>query len=167
MKLRMNACDEVNHGTRATELEVKALSASGQLARYRIVHFATHGALAGQMSGNAKPCEGRFDPKAADKAKPGLGQSRNRLYGARAVKVVCAWYSSFCSICAAILSFSNRDGKGKRKTTSRTASFFLPAHFSSSTGPQAFSRPDRRMPTPVRAGRVKTGRPSRPPKAWS
>jgi hypothetical protein len=79
MKLRMNACDEVNHGMRATEREVKALSAGGQLARYRIVHFATRGALAGQMSGNAEPCEGRFDPKAADKAKPGLGRSSKSL----------------------------------------------------------------------------------------
>ena len=31
-------------------------------------------------------------------------------------------------------------------------------HFSSSTAPQAFPRPDRRMPMPARAGRVKAGR---------
>ncbi len=42
-------------GARATEREVKRLSESGQLARYRIVHFATHGALAGQVSGSAEP----------------------------------------------------------------------------------------------------------------
>jgi CHAT domain-containing protein len=42
-------------GDRATEKEVKRLSETGQLARYRIVHFATHGALAGQVSGNAEP----------------------------------------------------------------------------------------------------------------
>ncbi|MGO9173549.1 MAG: tetratricopeptide repeat protein [Rhodomicrobium sp.] len=42
-------------GARATEREVKALSASGQLAQYRIVHFATHGALAGQVSGSNEP----------------------------------------------------------------------------------------------------------------
>jgi CHAT domain-containing protein/tetratricopeptide (TPR) repeat protein len=42
-------------GARATELEVKDLSKSGQLAQYRIVHFATHGALAGQVSGSNEP----------------------------------------------------------------------------------------------------------------
>jgi CHAT domain-containing protein/tetratricopeptide (TPR) repeat protein len=47
--------DEIRLGARATEHEVKALSASGALAQYRIVHFATHGALAGQVRGNAEP----------------------------------------------------------------------------------------------------------------
>ena len=42
-------------GARATEREVKRLSESGQLAQYRVVHFATHGALAGQVKGNAEP----------------------------------------------------------------------------------------------------------------
>jgi CHAT domain-containing protein/tetratricopeptide (TPR) repeat protein len=42
-------------GARATEREVKRLSESGQLAQYRIVHFATHGALAGQVAGKAEP----------------------------------------------------------------------------------------------------------------
>ena len=38
----------------ATEAEIKALSASGALARYRIVHFATHGLLAGDVAIMAK-----------------------------------------------------------------------------------------------------------------
>jgi CHAT domain-containing protein/tetratricopeptide (TPR) repeat protein len=42
-------------GNRATEAEVKRLSEAGELAKYRIIHFATHGALAGQVSGNAEP----------------------------------------------------------------------------------------------------------------
>ena len=42
-------------GARATEREVKRLSEAGTLAQYRIVHFATHGALAGQVSGNTEP----------------------------------------------------------------------------------------------------------------
>src|SRR5204862_3558873 len=39
-------------------------------------------------------------------------------------------------------------------------------HFSGLTAPQAFPRLDRRMLTPTRAGHVKAGRSSRPPKAW-
>lgn len=47
--------NEIRLGANATEREVKRLSETGQLAQYRIVHFATHGALAGQVSGNAEP----------------------------------------------------------------------------------------------------------------
>ena len=46
---------EIRLGARANEREVKQLSETGQLAQYRIVHFATHGALAGQVAGNAEP----------------------------------------------------------------------------------------------------------------
>jgi CHAT domain-containing protein/tetratricopeptide (TPR) repeat protein len=46
---------EIRLGASATEKEVKRLSASGELARYRIVHFATHGALAGQVNGSNEP----------------------------------------------------------------------------------------------------------------
>lgn len=46
---------DIRLGARATEREIKHLSESGQLAQYRIVHFATHGALAGQVRGNAEP----------------------------------------------------------------------------------------------------------------
>jgi CHAT domain-containing protein len=42
-------------GARATETEVKRLSATGELARYRILHFATHGVLAGQLTGTREP----------------------------------------------------------------------------------------------------------------
>jgi CHAT domain-containing protein len=34
---------------RATEAEIKRLSAAGELSKYRVVHFATHGALASQV----------------------------------------------------------------------------------------------------------------------
>ena len=47
--------NEIRLGARATEREVKRLSESGRLAQYRVVHFATHGALAGQVSGSAEP----------------------------------------------------------------------------------------------------------------
>jgi CHAT domain-containing protein len=46
---------EMRIGARATETEVKRLSASGELAKYRILHFATHGTLAGQLSGTNEP----------------------------------------------------------------------------------------------------------------
>ncbi len=47
--------DAIRLGARATETEIKQLSQSGELAKYRIVHFATHGALAGQVSGDSEP----------------------------------------------------------------------------------------------------------------
>jgi CHAT domain-containing protein len=40
----------VNLGERATEARVKSLSADGTLARARIVHFATHGLVAGETA---------------------------------------------------------------------------------------------------------------------
>ena len=46
---------DVRLGALATETEIKALSANGQLAFYRILHFATHGALSGEVEGNAEP----------------------------------------------------------------------------------------------------------------
>ena len=49
------AVDDIFLGGRATEAHIKALSASGALAGYRIVHFATHGALAGQLRGTTEP----------------------------------------------------------------------------------------------------------------
>lgn len=42
-------------GARATETEIKRLSASGDLTKYKILHFATHGTLAGQISGTSEP----------------------------------------------------------------------------------------------------------------
>jgi CHAT domain-containing protein len=47
--------EDIHLGAGATERAVKELSESGRLAHYRIVHFATHGALAGQVSGASEP----------------------------------------------------------------------------------------------------------------
>ena len=47
--------DDVRIGARATEAEVKRLSSSGELGKYRILHFATHGTLAGQLKGTSEP----------------------------------------------------------------------------------------------------------------
>src|SRR5262249_7737231 len=41
--------NEIRLGERATETEIKRLSAAGELSKYRLIHFATHGALAGQI----------------------------------------------------------------------------------------------------------------------
>jgi CHAT domain-containing protein len=42
-------------GARATEPEVKRLSHAGTLAKYKIVQFATHGAVAGDISRGSEP----------------------------------------------------------------------------------------------------------------
>jgi CHAT domain-containing protein len=42
-------------GSRATERQVKKMSASGELANYRIVYFATHGVLPGRLRGSSEP----------------------------------------------------------------------------------------------------------------
>ena len=42
-------------GGHATEAAIKSLSEGGQLADYQILHFATHGALPGQVDGFAEP----------------------------------------------------------------------------------------------------------------
>ena len=49
------AGSEVLLGDRATEAAVKELSESGRLADYAIVHFATHGAITGDVKGAAEP----------------------------------------------------------------------------------------------------------------
>ena len=41
--------------SRATEREIGRLNKSGELRDFRILHFATHGALAGEASGTAEP----------------------------------------------------------------------------------------------------------------
>jgi hypothetical protein len=54
-------------------------------------------------------------------------------------------------------SFSNCDGKRKLKVIDLARSSPSCPAFSSSTAPQAFPRPDRRMLKPARTGRVKAG----------
>jgi CHAT domain-containing protein len=46
---------EILLGSRATETALKDLSDAGGLAEYAILHFATHGALTGQVNGSAEP----------------------------------------------------------------------------------------------------------------
>lgn len=61
---------EILLGSRATERFIKDLSQSGRLAEYAIIHFATHGALTGQVLGATEPgliltppAPGTNDPK--------------------------------------------------------------------------------------------------------
>ena len=44
---------DIRLGAGATEREIRRLSASGELAKYRMVHFTTHGTLAGEAQGHA------------------------------------------------------------------------------------------------------------------
>ncbi len=60
--------DEIHLGARDAEAEIKRLNENGQLAQYRIVHFATHGALAGQVEGSDEPGL-LFTPPAAPSAE--------------------------------------------------------------------------------------------------
>ena len=46
---------DVRLGQRATEAEVRRMSKAGELARYRVLHFATHGAMSGEIAGGAEP----------------------------------------------------------------------------------------------------------------
>jgi CHAT domain-containing protein len=49
------AASNIYLGARATVPEVEHLSETGALAKYRLIHFSTHGALSGQIGGNAEP----------------------------------------------------------------------------------------------------------------
>jgi CHAT domain-containing protein/tetratricopeptide (TPR) repeat protein len=61
-------------GARATETALKELSAQGRLADYRVLHFATHGALAGEVKGSAEP--GLILTPPAGEAKDATGAGR-------------------------------------------------------------------------------------------
>ncbi len=56
----------------ATESEVRRLSKAGELARARIVHFATHGLVSGELAGLAEPAIVLTPPDAASPTDDGL-----------------------------------------------------------------------------------------------
>jgi CHAT domain-containing protein len=65
---------EVLLGARASEGALKDLSEQGRLAEYGVLHFATHGALTGQVQGAAEPgliltppATGTTDPRALER----------------------------------------------------------------------------------------------------
>jgi hypothetical protein len=47
--------DDILLGAKASETAIKTLSDSGKLAQYRVVHFATHGTVAGEIEGTSEP----------------------------------------------------------------------------------------------------------------
>jgi CHAT domain-containing protein/tetratricopeptide (TPR) repeat protein len=63
--------EEIRLGERATEAEVKRLSATGELANYRTIHFATHGALAGQIGNGSEPGLLLTPPQSANETDDG------------------------------------------------------------------------------------------------
>ena len=70
---------DIRLGARATEREVKRLSASGYLAQFRLLHFATHGFLSGQLDGVQEPGLLLTPPDLATEEDDGyLSASENR-----------------------------------------------------------------------------------------
>jgi CHAT domain-containing protein len=62
----------VRLGAKATEADVKTLSDKGQLAHTRILHFATHGVVSGELSGLAEPAIVLTPPHQASSRDDGL-----------------------------------------------------------------------------------------------
>ena len=79
--------DTVWLGARATEANLKALSRAGTLARYRVLHFATHGVLAGEsetiLKAKAEPALLLSPPK--DAATPAALEEDDGLLAASEV----------------------------------------------------------------------------------
>ncbi|MBI4923895.1 MAG: CHAT domain-containing protein [Devosia nanyangense] len=66
------ASDALHLGAEATEATVKQLSGAGQLMRPRVVHFATHGLVSGELTGLAEPAIVLTPPEAASPGDDGL-----------------------------------------------------------------------------------------------
>jgi CHAT domain-containing protein len=62
---------DVYLGKEASETTIKSLSESGRLEQYRMLHFATHGALSGQVRGSIEPGLVLTPPAAATQADDG------------------------------------------------------------------------------------------------
>ncbi|MEQ1901369.1 MAG: CHAT domain-containing tetratricopeptide repeat protein [Devosia sp.] len=64
--------DALHLGADASESVVKALSDNGDLARTRVLHFATHGLVSGELSGLAEPAIVLTPPAEAEGGDDGL-----------------------------------------------------------------------------------------------
>jgi CHAT domain-containing protein len=47
--------EDIMLGDRATEASIKTLNGAGKLSKYRAIHFATHGTIAGEIEGTSEP----------------------------------------------------------------------------------------------------------------
>ena len=63
---------EIVLGREASETTVKRLSEGGRLADYRVVHFATHGLVAGELKGLAEPALALSAPESPSERDDGL-----------------------------------------------------------------------------------------------
>jgi CHAT domain-containing protein/tetratricopeptide (TPR) repeat protein len=69
--LHVDLATHVYLGERATESVIKQLSDSGDLAKYKVVHFATHGTVSDDMLGTKEPGLILTPPKEASEANDG------------------------------------------------------------------------------------------------
>jgi CHAT domain-containing protein len=72
--------NDIYLGDRATIPVVEKLSDEGELAKYRLIHFATHGALSGQLRGTSEPGLILTPPNTATDADDGY-LSASRIAG--------------------------------------------------------------------------------------
>jgi CHAT domain-containing protein len=72
------SASDIYLGSRATVFEIDLLSATGDLAKYRLVHFATHGALSGDIT--VEPGLIMTPPKVAGESDDGY-LSASRIAG--------------------------------------------------------------------------------------
>jgi hypothetical protein len=123
---------ELRLGPNATETEINRLNTTGDLARYQIVHFATHGTLAGQLSGTNEPGLILTPPATATKEDDGY------LSGSEiaSLKLDADWV---------ILSACNTAG-GDDKTNAEALSGLARVFFYA--GARCWSRTGRSIPTP-------------------
>jgi CHAT domain-containing protein len=112
------AADDIYLGARASESGVKALSASGRLARYRIVHFATHGVLAGQLAGTTEPGLILSPPGTATEGDDGY-LSASEITG---LKLDADWV--ILSACNTAGAATGSDGRGAEALSGLARAFF-------------------------------------------
>lgn len=70
---------DIHIGPRATETAVKHMSESGRLKDYRIVHFATHGLVAGELKALAEPALALTPPPAGTSEAAALARDNGLL----------------------------------------------------------------------------------------
>ncbi len=103
-------------GKNATESEVKRLSAAGDLARFRMVHFATHGLLAGQLSSTNEPGLILTPPAQASQDDDGF-LSASEIAGLRL-------NADFVILSACNTAGGNRIGEGAEALSGLARAFF-------------------------------------------